>query len=133
VLVSSLITDGKSRQLLEGLLGSEETVLISEPILDEFLRVTSEERLSKYIHDDDITHFLMVLFAQTFLVRIRSRFKALKSPDDNILRTAKDGRADIIVSGDAHLLNLKEFKGIRIVSVSEMLEDLRRLKSHPQS
>jgi putative PIN family toxin of toxin-antitoxin system len=132
VLVSSLITDGRSRQLLEGLLGSEETLLISEPILDEFLRVTSEKRLSKYIHDDDVTRFLMVLLAQTSLVRIRSRFKALKSPDDNILRTAKDGRADIIVSGDTHLLNLKEFRGIRIVSVSEMFEDLRR-KSHPQS
>jgi predicted nucleic acid-binding protein len=44
--------------------------------------------------------------------------------DDIILRTAYDGKADYIVSGDEHLLALKEFKGIKIVTVSEMLEVL---------
>jgi predicted nucleic acid-binding protein len=44
--------------------------------------------------------------------------------DDMVLRTAYDSKADYIVSGDKHLLSLREFKGIRIVSVNEMLKIL---------
>jgi predicted nucleic acid-binding protein len=44
--------------------------------------------------------------------------------DDTILRTAVDGRAKLVVSGDNHLLDMKGFRGIRIVSVEEMLQML---------
>ncbi len=125
VLVSALITEGTSRQLLERLFSSGDTLLISEPILDEFLRVTGEERLRRYVHDDDVARFLKVLLHQAHRVRIRSRFRVFENPDDEVLRTARDGRADVIVSGDAHLLNLREFRGIRVESVAEALEALK--------
>lgn len=59
---------------------------------------------------------------------VKSRFRVVsQDPSDNvILRTAYDGKADCIVSGDEHLLSLREFKGIEILSVSEMLELLNR-------
>jgi hypothetical protein len=41
--------------------------------------------------------------------------------DDIVLRTAYDGKADYIVSGDNHLLSMREFRGIKIVTVDEML------------
>jgi putative PIN family toxin of toxin-antitoxin system len=57
------------------------------------------------------------------IVQVKSRFKVVKEdPDDDIIvRTAYDGKADYIVSGDKHLLSMKEFKGIRILTVEEML------------
>ena len=39
-----------------------------------------------------------------------------------IIETAYDGRADIIVTGDSHLLALQDFRGIRIVTVKSMLD-----------
>jgi len=90
--------------------------------------VTAEERFRRYTHDDDITRFLRVLLYHASFVRIKSRFRVLESPDDEILRTAKDGRADVIVSGDSHLLKLKEFRGIRVEPVAETLEALTRRK-----
>ncbi len=49
-----------------------------------------------------------------------------EDPDDDIvLGTADEGNADYIVSGDKHLLKLREFKRIKIVTVTEMLEILR--------
>lgn len=49
----------------------------------------------------------------------------IEDEDDNIvLATAHGGRADYIVSGDKHLLGLKQFKGIRIQSIDEMLKFL---------
>ena len=43
-------------------------------------------------------------------------------PTDNIfLECAIDGRADYIISGDSHLLNLGEYTGIQILKPKEFL------------
>jgi predicted nucleic acid-binding protein len=48
-----------------------------------------------------------------------------EDPDDDIfLNTALDGKADYIVSGDPHLLDLSKYKGIKIVTVDDMLKKL---------
>jgi predicted nucleic acid-binding protein len=48
-----------------------------------------------------------------------------KDPDDDVvLATALEGRAGYVVSGDRHLLRLKEYKGIMILPVSDMLKRL---------
>ena len=50
-----------------------------------------------------------------------------QDPKDNIIiETAYDGNADIIVSGDRHLLELKTFKRIKIMTVEGMLGLLNR-------
>jgi predicted nucleic acid-binding protein len=41
--------------------------------------------------------------------------------DDKFLVLAVDGQADHIISGDKHLLGLKEFRGIKIVTAEEFL------------
>lgn len=42
--------------------------------------------------------------------------------DDQVLAAALAARADLIVSGDAHLLDLKSFKGIEIVTAAAAVE-----------
>ena len=42
-------------------------------------------------------------------------------PDNRILECAKAAKADFIVTGDKHLLILKEFKGSGIVTIAEFL------------
>lgn len=44
--------------------------------------------------------------------------------DDHILACAREGRADIIVSGNKHLLRLKEYKDIPIVRPMDFLRTL---------
>ena len=44
------------------------------------------------------------------------------SNDDKKLRTEYGAKAKHIVSGDGHLLSLREFRGIKIVTINEMLE-----------
>lgn len=41
--------------------------------------------------------------------------------DDRVIECALGGAADLIVSGDQHLLALGVYRGIRIVSVAELL------------
>jgi putative PIN family toxin of toxin-antitoxin system len=52
------------------------------------------------------------------VVATRTRVRAVVADldDDRILECAVDGKADLIVSNDRHLLNLKEYAGIPIVA-----------------
>jgi putative PIN family toxin of toxin-antitoxin system len=44
----------------------------------------------------------------------------LRDPDDDaVLACALAAQADLVVSGDAHLLDLKQFQGIRIVTAAQ--------------
>jgi hypothetical protein len=42
-------------------------------------------------------------------------------PDNRILECAEEGQADFIISGDHHLIALKEFRGIKIVNPTMFL------------
>jgi predicted nucleic acid-binding protein len=60
------------------------------------------------------------------MVEVKSKFKIVREdPDDDmIVLSAYDSKARYIVSGDKHLLALKEFKGIRILINNEILNIL---------
>ena len=46
-----------------------------------------------------------------------------EDPDDNrVLECSLDGKADVIVSGDRHLLKVGKYQGISIVTVRQFLE-----------
>ena len=122
VLVSALIKAGKPRDLFNKLAKNKQIVL-SRAILEEFLDVIEDVKVAKYTSEQDIAVFLNALGNAATIVKVKSRFTAVEEdPDDDVIvRAAYDGKADYIVSGDRHLLALKEFKGIRILTVDEML------------
>jgi len=130
VLVSALIKAGKPRELIFRIIKGKVQLVLSRSILEEFLEVTDDPRVRKYVDEDDIIAFLRVLGSIAKMVRVRSRFRVVKEdPDDDvILRTAKDGRADYMASGDKHLLSLGEFKGIKILTANEMLKLLKEVE-----
>jgi predicted nucleic acid-binding protein len=45
-------------------------------------------------------------------------------PDNRVLECAKEAKADLIVTGDKHLLNLKTFENIGITNVAGFLHSL---------
>lgn len=126
VIISALIKEGKPRDLLFEILQNHELV-ISKEILEEVATVANEPRIRKYVNQEDIVNFLRDLASSALIVKIKSRFKAVKEDpdDDTILRTAVDGKSRLVVSGDSHILDLKRFRRIRIVSVVEMLQILK--------
>jgi uncharacterized protein len=44
--------------------------------------------------------------------------------DDAVLACAVAAAAEVVVSGDPHLLRLKEYQGIRILTAVELLAEL---------
>ena len=122
VLVSALIKAGKPRDLFNKLVKDKQIVL-SRAILKEFLEVIEDPKVAKYTSEKDVAVFLKTLKSAARIVQVKSKFKAVKEdPDDDIIvRAAYDSKANYIVSGDKHLLSLGEFRGIRVVTVDEML------------
>jgi uncharacterized protein len=124
VLVSALIKKGKPLDLVQRLL-EKHTVVLSSQMLAELADVLSRDKFT--ITNTQIDLFISLLLRKSTVTSVSGNLKViLKDPDDNIvLLTAVNGKADYIVSGDKHLLTLRKFEGIEIVTISQMLEILR--------
>lgn len=97
-------------------------LLISKQIIAEvrnILRVKFKYEMAKL----DLMEEL--LLAICILVEPKMRIKyILEDPDDDkILECAVEGEVDFIVSGDRHLLKIKEYKGAKIVNARDFLEN----------
>src|SRR5271157_1433777 len=121
VLVSAVISDGKPRKLLNKGIEKQFSVVISDQILKELVTVLHRPKFKT--SEGEIDRIMLALAETGEVIKVRSSFVIMKDDpaDDMVLNTAYDGRADMIVSGDNHLLKLKSFKGIRILKVSEAL------------
>jgi hypothetical protein len=77
---------------------------------------------------DEIRRIIIDIMQISEIVVSESKFEVIEEdPDDDIvLNVAYDSRADYIVSGDKHLLKLREFKGTKIVSVKGILTILQQ-------
>ena len=124
VLVSALVGHGKPRRLLTKLFEGHE-IVSSKQMLAELANVLSRSKFGFTRHQ--INKLLLIIVKGSILATIVECPKVIEEdPDDNVvLATALEGRAEFLVSGDRHLLSLREFRGIRIVTVREMLETLR--------
>ena len=122
VLVSALITKGKPKELWLKSVRKEFNLVCSREILDEFMSVINRQKIQRYTEAKDLVDFLETLNSTASFVHIRTKVNVVRDPEDNaILATAYDGRANYIVSGDIHLLKLKVFKGIKIITVDRAL------------
>ncbi len=124
VLISALVGHGKPRRLVTELL-QRQVVVSSRGLLAELLDVLSREKFSE-VEKSQAELFMSILTRKVILVPDEPRFKIIaEDPDDDlVLNAARLGKAEYIVSGDRHLLSLEEYKGIKIVTVKNMVEVL---------
>ena len=123
-MISALVGHGKPRRLLTELLERHQ-IVSSLQMLAEFVEVMSRDKFAE-VGRSRLASFLSILVRRTTIVSVKHTRKLIaQDPDDDIvLSTAHKGNASHIVSGDGHLLGLKRFKGVKIVTVDEMLETL---------
>ncbi len=124
VCISAILFGGKPEVIIDLARRGKIEVIISEFIIGEIADIL---RRKFEWGNWQILEALEELREFTNLVIPRERVSIIsEDPIDNrILECALEGKADYIVSGDKrHLLPLKEFKGIKIISVSDFLEGL---------
>ena len=96
-------------------------MLLSDNIERGFIRVLGYEKFG--LSPQEIIPFLRNLRNHAIHVETKSEVHVVTAdPTDNIfLECALDGGADFLISGDRHLLDIKVYKGIKIVRASEFL------------
>jgi putative PIN family toxin of toxin-antitoxin system len=129
VLVSAAISNGKSRELLRKGIENQFSIITSDLILNEL--ETALRRPKFKTSKDEIDRIILALTLSSEVIDVKSKFQAVKEDrkDYMIINTAFDGRVDIIVTGDRHLLELENFKGIKIITIESMLKLLHKSAS----
>lgn len=130
VFVSNLLSrQGLPAQVLHAWRAGGYMLVTSPPIIPEIVKVLESPRISKkyLIGHEDIEHLVDLLKTDTMLVPGRAAFKGPvpQDPRDEMFPAcAIDAKADCIVSGDRHLLDLRTYRGIPILPVKELAEKL---------
>ena len=91
----------------------------SVPILTE----TAQKLREKFNQSEqDIKEALRIISRASEVVRPAIELEVLEDvPDNRILECALEARADLVVTGDRHLLKLKKFQSIPIVRLADFL------------
>jgi len=128
VLISAIVFGGKPRKILEAVFRGELKLFLSEYILDELKAVLRRPKFG--FPSEVIRTILSELHAIGNIVTPSKRiFEIEEDPDDNrVIECVVEGSAHYIVSGDTHLLNLKQYQNIKVVSPDEYLVILSDIK-----
>jgi putative PIN family toxin of toxin-antitoxin system len=98
------------------------TVIVTSDILAEYFEVINRPKFRlKQATIDRITRY-SYQFAEFVVPEERIQFIESDPKDDKFLEAAIAGRAEYIVSGDNHLLELKKFRAVPILTAREFLD-----------
>jgi uncharacterized protein len=120
ILVSAIQFGGKPKQLLDLAVDGHVDLAMSEAILEEILRVLRDKF---HRTPDELRETDKQLRVVGRIVTPTESINVIDTDpsDDRILECAVAADADVIVSGDNHLLTLGSFRGILIQRVGEFL------------
>ena len=98
-------------------------LLVSESTMNELADVLARPKFDRYISLEDRQQFLRLLGRLAELVPIVYPVHACRDPrDDKFLEVALNGKAELMLTGDADLLALNPWQGIAIVSPADYLK-----------
>jgi len=124
ILVSAWFWEGNESKLMESVEEGFIHGYSSKQLIEELCRILGYPKFNLSQDEvESIRSYYLLLF------RIVSPMQAvnimLEDPSDNmVLECALEAEAEYIVSGDHHLLNVGEFRGLKIVTAAELLNIL---------
>lgn len=125
VLISATFWYGASARVIEKAERKELVLVLSEAILEEYAEVLQYEEIQEKIKDKhlEFKQSVLKISAIAEIIEVKSKLSVVKDdPDDNsILECALDGNVQYLLTKDNHLLDLKEFLGIKIITPEDFL------------
>jgi putative PIN family toxin of toxin-antitoxin system len=128
VLISATFWTGKPKQLLNKVRRGQVTFITSETLLEELKEVLTREDKPFKLSEEKAERVVTTMRDLAEIVQTKSHLTVCQDEMDNrVIECAIDGRPECIVSGDLHLLGLKSFKNVKIMTASEFLRDSERV------
>lgn len=126
VLISAFVFPGGAPEsAYRAALSGRISLVTSPPLLAELGRVLAD----KFGWEDAMVETAIGQVARIgTVVRPRDTLSVIEQDpaDDRVLEAAREGSADVIVSGDRHLLRLGSWGTIRVVRVADLIAELER-------
>ncbi|MBI2981861.1 MAG: putative toxin-antitoxin system toxin component, PIN family [Deltaproteobacteria bacterium] len=116
---------GLQSRLLEMALDEKYQIVLSREIFDEICTVLQRRKISERLPMslEEVKKNLKRLVVSALWTDSTISVKACEDPDDDIyLACAKESQADYLISGDQHLLKLKEYDATKIVTSKWFLD-----------
>ena len=123
-LISGIFWGERPYEVLDLWINGKISLLISEKILSEYIKVIKEisSKKKSFLYED----WEVFILEHSILIQAPSIVNVCRDPGDNIfLDCAISGEADYIISGDKDLLELQQIKGIKIVNSSIFLKMMK--------
>jgi uncharacterized protein len=122
ILVSALVfPGGRGEAALQRIIEEQDQLVLSKPILDELLGILAR----KFSRDaEELARVAVLMSEVATIVSPRRRLRVVKDePDNRVLECALTGRSQAIVTGDRALLALHDFRGVRLLSLRDYLDE----------
>ena|SRR3989338_5468644 len=123
VFISGIFWSGNyCSQLIYKWKNKEIEIISSLEIVGELIETLKSFKIQ--MPEDMIEEWKNLILKNSVLIAPSTKIDIIKEdPDDNkFLETAVDGKADFIISQDKHLLNLKEYRGVKILRPEEAVK-----------
>ncbi len=123
VIISALLFGGNPRQILLKIINGEIRLGISPALLEKLREVLSRKKFN--LTEQFVEMTLYEIEGLGDPVFPRKKIKLIdKDPEDNkVLECALEYKADMIISGDEHILGLGTFRGIPILTPAKYLDN----------
>ena len=123
IYLSGTFWQGLPQKVLNSGRDKKIVLFATKDILDE-IREKMVDKLNISAEDAEI--FIEDILTYTEVVKVRERAKIVEGDpdDDKFFDCALACKADFIVSGDSDLLNVGEYRGIKILTARRFLEEL---------
>ncbi len=124
-VVSALLWRGSPHRLVAAIGDHPIAFYTSRALLDEFADVLTRRKLAAAVQATGKTPAQLLAQYQGFAQLVRPRLVrgVTRDPDDDhVIAAAISARADLIVSGDRDLTELKSHRDIKIVSAAQALD-----------
>jgi putative PIN family toxin of toxin-antitoxin system len=100
-------------------------LVFSTELLIEFISVVQRPKFKKYFSDNDLKEIVQVIDKYGILTKVSSKLGQCRDIKDNfLLDLAIDSKADYLVTGDNDLLEIRNIKRTKILTITELLNEL---------
>lgn len=128
VVIAGMLWHGPPRLLLDAAVENRIELATSAALIEELAQVLRYPKLARRLSGQGLSARGIVaryaLISDAYVPAAISRTVAKDPDDEQVLACALAAAADLIVSGDSHLLNLKAYQGIPVVTATEALKRL---------
>lgn len=137
IWVSAMVWGGSPASIIKAAEDNRIDIVVSEEIVREIGRTLAYPRLREVYECVNVKReeLIEAVLRIAIIVEVKAEVDVIHegSADNKFLECALDGNADYVVSGDEHLLRIKHYGRMQVISVRQFLKLLEEYERHSSS